>query len=416
MKKMSFLALTAALFLTAAAVAQAQSTPGLAFTLINNGTAYEVGKGTATAAQVIIPAAYEGKPVTANKGLQRTGNKGVKSREKKGKQDDEILPSCFFLSSFFFFLLNKGFFMKKPAIFRVKEKTMANKRFWTGILAITLVFAMAAVGCDDGTTYILTITKNASRDAYEAAVGDYYVLVIRTNGQPDKVSEGTVSDITSVTYTLKPTAANADAPTFSVTITASGGQITRIEGTITFKDGSTVTGSGMIIPQGNGGGADTWSNVTSFSQLNGTWKPQSATMTFTYKESLGDAWNDTLESMLGDMRVTYSYNNYTATYNSTAKTAAKSGSYTIAYSGTGEYLGLLWASAVSSAEFNANAAGTTVSSDEADHSVTTAFNNVPITIPDDSMPLFLSSLLINQTGTKIKDVIGNGVAEVFIKQ
>ena len=39
-------------------------TPGLAFTLISNGTAYSVSKGTATAAEVIIPAVYEGKPVT----------------------------------------------------------------------------------------------------------------------------------------------------------------------------------------------------------------------------------------------------------------------------------------------------------------------------------------------------------------
>jgi hypothetical protein len=64
MKKKVLLALMGVLFMTAAVVAQAQSTPGLAFTLINNNTAYEVRKGTATAAQVIIPAAYEGKPVT----------------------------------------------------------------------------------------------------------------------------------------------------------------------------------------------------------------------------------------------------------------------------------------------------------------------------------------------------------------
>jgi len=89
MKKKSFLALTvliAALFLLAGCasgakaaaaaqakptaaqaqptVAQAKPTPGLAFTPINNNTAYEVAKGTATAAAVVIPAAYEGKPVT----------------------------------------------------------------------------------------------------------------------------------------------------------------------------------------------------------------------------------------------------------------------------------------------------------------------------------------------------------------
>jgi len=41
------------------------STLGLAFTLISNNTAYSVARGTASAAEVVIPATYEGKPVTA---------------------------------------------------------------------------------------------------------------------------------------------------------------------------------------------------------------------------------------------------------------------------------------------------------------------------------------------------------------
>ncbi|MCL2751560.1 MAG: InlB B-repeat-containing protein [Firmicutes bacterium] len=40
-------------------------TPGLALALISNGTAYAVSKGTATDAEVVIPAVYNGKPVTA---------------------------------------------------------------------------------------------------------------------------------------------------------------------------------------------------------------------------------------------------------------------------------------------------------------------------------------------------------------
>ena len=39
-------------------------TPGLAFTLIDNNTAYSVSKGTATAAEVAIPSVYNGLPVT----------------------------------------------------------------------------------------------------------------------------------------------------------------------------------------------------------------------------------------------------------------------------------------------------------------------------------------------------------------
>jgi hypothetical protein len=41
------------------------STPGLAFTLISDGTAYSVSRGTANAANVIIPAVYNGLPVTS---------------------------------------------------------------------------------------------------------------------------------------------------------------------------------------------------------------------------------------------------------------------------------------------------------------------------------------------------------------
>jgi len=195
---------------------------------------------------------------------------------------------------------------------------MKKKHFWLGVPAITLVFAMMAVGCDDGTT--------------------------------------------------------------------------------------------------SNGVSDTWSNVKNFSQLNGTWKPQNTTMSYTYKEILGSSWNNSMESMFGDIRVTYSYNNYTQTYNSTEKTVARSGSYTTAYSGSGEYLGILWSSAEFSAEFTASATGGTVSSNEADHSVTITFNSVPITIPDESMALALNGILINQNGTKIKQAVGGGMEEVFIKQ
>jgi hypothetical protein len=37
-------------------------------------------------------------------------------------------------------------------IANVKEKTMANKKFWLGILVMVLVFGMTVVGCDDGST------------------------------------------------------------------------------------------------------------------------------------------------------------------------------------------------------------------------------------------------------------------------
>jgi hypothetical protein len=53
-------------------VIYAQGTPGLSFTSINDVTAYEVSRGTATATNIEIPPYYEGLPVTriANFGFQ----------------------------------------------------------------------------------------------------------------------------------------------------------------------------------------------------------------------------------------------------------------------------------------------------------------------------------------------------------
>ena len=42
---------------------ETETEPSLAFTLINNGTAYSVSKGTLNAAQVEVPAVYKGLPV-----------------------------------------------------------------------------------------------------------------------------------------------------------------------------------------------------------------------------------------------------------------------------------------------------------------------------------------------------------------
>jgi len=53
-----------------------------------------------------------------------------------------------------------GFENRKRAMSRImakdkliiKEKTMVNRNFWLGILVMVLVFGMAVVGCDDGST------------------------------------------------------------------------------------------------------------------------------------------------------------------------------------------------------------------------------------------------------------------------
>jgi len=49
---------------TAVVTAEATGTPGLAFSKISGNTAWSVSRGTATAAEVVIPALFEGLPVT----------------------------------------------------------------------------------------------------------------------------------------------------------------------------------------------------------------------------------------------------------------------------------------------------------------------------------------------------------------
>jgi hypothetical protein len=44
----------------------------------------------------------------------------------------------------------------------VKEKTMASKKFWLGILVMVLVFGMVVVGCVDDEPYDVTITFDAN--------------------------------------------------------------------------------------------------------------------------------------------------------------------------------------------------------------------------------------------------------------
>jgi len=52
-------------------------TPGLSYALINGGTEYEVSKGAASAANIVIPALYNGIPVTAIFGFNSAGVAGL---------------------------------------------------------------------------------------------------------------------------------------------------------------------------------------------------------------------------------------------------------------------------------------------------------------------------------------------------
>ena len=147
---------------------------------------------------------------------------------------------------------------------------MAEKKNWSVLLAMVLVFAVTVVGCGDnpsdeggrtinfhgvdatGDTYILVITENTSgRTAYSPQIGDSYVLTIKIPNQPDKVSSGTISNIGTDGHTLVLQPSTVGSATFSVTIR--GDTISEITGTITLNAGGTVAGPGAFYnSSGNG--------------------------------------------------------------------------------------------------------------------------------------------------------------------
>jgi len=144
---------------------------------------------------------------------------------------------------------------------------MKTKKLLLVLAAITLLFAITIVGCDDdstnddstdngtqkvkyesidanGNTYILTITGKTSRAAYKGAKGDDYVLTIKQSGQPDKESKGVVSTIgADGVLSLKPTKAD---DMFDVKV--SSGKMTAITGTITLEDGEEVPAPETLMP------------------------------------------------------------------------------------------------------------------------------------------------------------------------
>jgi len=195
---------------------------------------------------------------------------------------------------------------------------MKNKNILLVILALTLVFAMTAVGCDNGTTdknntpkpitfkssdtsgstYTLTITPQT---ANEVAEGDSYVLTI-TNGSTSQVSKGTITNITNGVLTMKPNNSGTP-PEFTVTMT--GQDMTAINGTITVGEGegTSVTAPGTVTPgsnnnnNNNGGGEGNASDFTYTETVN------AVTITG-YKGFLGSSVTITIPAQINGKPVT----------------------------------------------------------------------------------------------------------------
>jgi len=92
-----------------------------------------------------------------------------------------------------------------------------------------------------------TFNVSSKPDKAVHAVGDAYTLIVNKGGT-EKTSSGKVADVSGSNISVQPK--YKDAPLFTVTV--SGTSITKINGTITFDDGSTE--QGLTFTSGGGGG------------------------------------------------------------------------------------------------------------------------------------------------------------------
>jgi len=138
-------------------------------------------------------------------------------------------------------------------------------------------------------------------------------------------------------------------------------------------------------------GADTWTNVTSFSQVNGTWKAPS-----------------TVSGKLEGINVTQNFTNYTVTFNSNTKTMTVSGTGTTSFSGGN--IAELWDDLTdyirSSFE---DMLDTAVTFNDAAHSYTMTYTDFSQTLTDSD--LAETGFQINQNGTKLK--VDSGMGEII---
>jgi len=149
--------------------------------------------------------------------------------------------------------------------------------------------------------------------------------------------------------------------------------------------GMTVIGCGNGTTEEN----DTWSNVTSVSQVNGSWKAPSK---YTFQDH--------------GMTYTSNTNNYILTFNAAAKTMSVSGSQTTTISG-GD-INEVWPGLKASLQ-SMNQNGITVTFNDANHSYTMTYNNYSEAFTDSDLTQM--GFQINQKETKLK--LSNGGTDII---
>ena len=165
---------------------------------------------------------------------------------------------------------------------------------------------------------------------------------------------------------------------------------------------------------GNGGG-DSWSSVTSLSQLNGTWKgsystTMSAKAYFDYTDS--DWQQSGINTFGNDMKITET-TEATYTINANAKTRSGSAKQTVIFSGG--KIATVWATIIKPALSQLSDPDLTVTFNDTQHSVTIQINSPSFQITEsDEADMLSSGIQINQNGTKIKYPGDNSMPEMIM--
>jgi hypothetical protein len=166
---------------------------------------------------------------------------------------------------------------------------------------------------------------------------------------------------------------------------------------------------------------DTWSELTDFNQLNGTWKANYSQKNRPIKDVLeeyGMEWNSSMQLALGDMKVTIKAD-VTLTINTDDMTREAFIKSTATFSGGN--IKVMWPFLKQGLESSDEEEGVKITTIDKTHSVITEYSYPAGELTEEDIDEMLNSgLQINQSGTKIKipaDTFVPGMPElIFYKQ
>jgi len=193
-----------------------------------------------------------------------------------------------------------------------------------GMLALALTFVLVLTACPtggsdgggtqtpqlttytsfdaDGNKYELVITESSNRARYTPQQGDSYTLTITKADGTVLTSKGTVqSAVLDASGGITLILAKGNN-VFIVQGEAGGGAIETIIGSIPVDNGQPQDPPTTLTPPD--AEPDTWSDVTSLSQLVGSWKGKSVKIV-NVKDQVGGGWDQNMENNIGsDMKFT----------------------------------------------------------------------------------------------------------------